>query len=120
MSGKMHNKTNKPKKWRSAKKFKKKKEEEWTSAQQNKKKEHKNNNRQEGQKSERKTDEGEGAQTNKAGMGQNARQMRSSNINFKYIYFPFVTVFLFILFALDLAITVFQLLLGVCVVVSDI
>ena len=79
-----------------------------------------NNNRQEGQKSERKTDEGEGAQTNKAGMGQNARQMRSSNINFKYIYFPFVTVFLFILFALDLAITVFQLLLGVCVVVSDI
>ena len=53
-------------------------------------------------------------------MGQNARQMRSSNIIFKYIYFPFVTVFLFILFALDLAITVFQLLLGVCVVVSDI
>ena len=73
-----------------------------------------------GAKKWKKTDEGEGAQTNKAGMGQNARQMRSSNINFKYIYFPFVTVFLFILFALDLAITVFQLLLGVCVVVSDI
>ena len=35
----MHNKTNKPKKWRSAKKFKKKTKtkEEWTSAQQNKK-----------------------------------------------------------------------------------